>query len=96
MDNLDYVLIAATYLAKIRNQTENAHALKIRCAKKVLDAVNSFIEDEVKKATSKSRHDQSSMTWDQVGSALELSKSAVYARYGKAKDGQRGTVRQPD
>lgn len=78
----NYILIAAQYLATIRDSNSNAHALRLRCAKRVLDAVNIFIYEEVNRATHKSRTDESSMTWGEVGQVLGLSKSATYARYG--------------
>ena len=77
------ILRAAIYIGRLRDSGERAHAYRIRVAKRLSDIIDSFVAEEVCRATSVSKNDPAKMTWDQVGQALEISRSAAFSRYGK-------------
>lgn len=79
------ILRAALYVARIRESSDRAHVYRIRAAKKLSDIVDSFVAEEVRRATSTSKTDPAHMSWSEVGSALEISKGAAYNRYGDKK-----------
>jgi hypothetical protein len=76
------ILRAAIYIAKLRDSGERAHVYRIRLGKKIADIVDSFVAEEVQRATSVAKSDPAAMSWAEVASALEISKSAAYNRYG--------------
>jgi hypothetical protein len=79
----EVLLRAAIYLSRLRDSGSRDHAYRLRVAKKLIDLVNAFVADEAKAATEVSKKDPAYLSWEQVGQCLDLSKSAVYARYGK-------------
>lgn len=83
---MDRMLRAAIFLARIRESSPNAHALRIRYAIQVRKIVDSFIADEVRAANSLSKEEPGFMSWEAIGSVVELSRSAAYARYGTKCD----------
>lgn len=79
----DLLFRIALTLSRIRETNPICdHALRLRLALKVRKAVDLFIAEEVRAANSKPQEDESYLSWAQIGSALELSKTAAYARYG--------------
>lgn len=76
------VLRIAIFNAKLRDSQPNAHALRLRWAKKVLDLVNAFIAEEVAAATQKPESSEAHLTWSQVANALEITKSKAFRTYG--------------
>lgn len=77
------ILRAAIFLAKLRDTSPNAHAIRLRYAKKISTIVETFIEEEAHRAASKSSSDQSHLTWTQIGNALEMTKSMAHRKYGE-------------
>ena len=73
------------FLARIRDSSPNAHVIRLRYAKKICDLVESFIVEEVTKATTKPKTDPTSMSWTDVGQTLDIGRSVAYRRYGEKK-----------
>lgn len=84
--SIDAMLRAAILLARLRQASPNSHELRIRYAIQVRKIVDSFIAEEVRTANSLPEDDPSHMSWTKVGQAVELSRSAAYARYGAKCD----------
>lgn len=80
------ILRAAMYLARIRESSQRAHAYRIRAAKKLCDIIEGFIAEEVHRATSISKNDPAAMSWSEVGSALEMTKSKAFRLYGEKQN----------
>lgn len=76
-------LRAAIFLAKIRDSPIRAHAYRLRCAKKVADIIDQFIAEEARKANNESKNDPAYLSWEQIGSCLDIPKTTAYQRYGK-------------
>lgn len=79
------VLRMAIFVARLRDSSTLSHEIRIRAAKKLADLTEDFIKEEVERANSKPRNSIGYLSWGQIADLLELSRSAVYARY-------RGTV----
>ena len=80
------ILRAATLIARLRESGFRAHEYKIRTANKVCNIMQCFITEEVKRANSLPSKDPAYMSWDKVGKALNISRSAAFTRYGGKKD----------
>lgn len=72
-------------LSRAEETPEGSHLIRIRMADKAREAVEAFIAEEVLRAVSHPMQSPLRMSWAEVAAALELSKSAVYIRYGKGK-----------
>jgi hypothetical protein len=79
----EVLLRAAIYLSRLRDSGSRDHAYRLRVASKLQQLVSNFIAAEAKAATETNKKDPAYLSWEQVGQCLDLSKSAVYARYGK-------------
>lgn len=73
----------AKLLSQIENSDECSHAYRIRRAKEAIDILNGFIASEVRSAVNTPRGKVSNMSWAEIAKALDISKSAAFARYGK-------------
>jgi hypothetical protein len=80
------ILKAAMYVARIRESSQRAHAYRIRAAKKLCDITEGFIAEEVRRATTISKNDPAHMSWNEVASALEITKSKAFRTYGGKPD----------
>lgn len=83
---MERLLSALIFIAKVRDAGPNRHEYRIRCAKKARDAIDAFIVNEVRTANSKSTKDPTHLSWARIGEALDLSRSAAFARYGKKEN----------
>lgn len=70
-------------LDQIEDSDENAHAYRIRRANEAISILHSFIAGEVQSAVNARRGSISKMSWAEIAQALDISKSAAFARYGK-------------
>jgi hypothetical protein len=82
------VLRMAIFVAELRDSSPSAHEIKIRAAKKLVDLIEEFIAEEVNAANSKPKDAIGHLSWAQVGNLLELSRSAVYARYARVRESE--------
>jgi hypothetical protein len=78
------LLTAAIYVSRIRDTSARNHAYRLRLANKIRQLIDDFISAEVQAAVSEAKDDPAHMSWQQIADTLELSKSAVFTRYGKA------------
>jgi hypothetical protein len=76
------LLQAAININRIREASPRAHAYRIKLAKRTIDLLNDFIATEVQAAVSEPKGHPAKMTWEQIGQALNLSKSASFTKYG--------------
>lgn len=77
------ILRAETFLARVRNAKTTDHFERIRAAKLVVEVMNSFIALEAQRANHRNHSDPAYLSWDEIAKAMEMSKTAVYHRYGK-------------
>lgn len=78
----DFLLRAATFIARVNESSPNAHAIKIRYAHMAKRILDDFIADEAKMANGQPQDSDAFMSWADVGKTLGISRSAAYARYG--------------
>lgn len=85
---MDFLMRAGIFIARIRESETNSHAVKLRAANLALKAIEAYIADEVQNSQTHPKNSPLYLSWDHIGQALDISKSAAFARYGKRKDKQ--------
>ena len=71
-----------SFLKEIDGSIVQDHSFRIECARKAIDALNAFVENEVRVANSLPRNAPGYLSWDAIAKALGVSKTAAYVKYG--------------
>jgi hypothetical protein len=79
------LLKAAAMLSRISETVETNYVERLKKANLAQKAIDEFIEAEVARAKRHPHGAALHVSWDQIGEAFGLSKSAAYSRYGKEK-----------
>lgn len=85
MDHNELPMRAGVFVSKILDSQCNAHAFRIRAAGLAIKALEDFIYNEVSEAQSHPRTSDLYVSFGSIGKALEVSRSAAYARYGPGR-----------
>lgn len=86
MHQREKVVRIGVLVTRLLESSAREHRARISLAKKAIDILNDFIEYEVHTANDLPKNDPAHMSWAHIGSALNLSRSAAYARYGMKND----------
>ena len=80
--DVDKLTRASIFLASISDAKPNDALSRIALASKAMKALEGFIKEEARRATSKNRAEPGHASWAQIAAAMEKSKTAVYSKYG--------------
>lgn len=73
-------------ISQLLESSSREHNSRIKLAKKAINILNDFIEFEVHAANNLPKEDPAHMSWEKIGNAVGLSRSAAYTRYGAKGD----------
>lgn len=82
---IDKLVRIAIFIARIKATSERDHFNRIRLAHRARKVIDAFIAEEVEASQSVGKSDPAYLTWDRIGEAVDISRSAAYTRYGKKK-----------
>lgn len=66
---------------KLQEASEIRHEERIKRAAELVEVLNSFIAEEVQKATALPPRNPNRLSWEKVAKCLGISKTAAYTRY---------------
>lgn len=81
----DNLLYAQIFVARAKDTEEAKHDIRLFYAKKARDALEAFIAEEIKTANSEPVKSPSHLSWAEIGKIFNLSKTAVFTKYGSKK-----------